>query len=207
MICYPVFLSLRFDVNLVSSIQLRLLGIKMKIVLLDAQTLGDSDLSLFEQLGEFSAYPFTSNQQILAHIADNEVIITNKVMIDRAVIKANPQLKLICIAATGTNNVDLLAAQEAGVTVKNVSGYSTESVAQSTFSMLLKEIESCSRYSNSAIGFRSIESSSHPVNRRTFNLFHSLNGSKSILFSGLYDNDRRSTPLFTPNCSKSTSFN
>lgn len=117
----------------------------MKIVLLDALTLGDADLSAFDKLGQFSAYPLTSNAQRLAHIADNEVIITNKVVIDRAIIEANPQLKLICIAATGMNNVDLIAAEEAGVAVKNVAGYSTESVAQSTFSMLFQLIHQ-SRY-------------------------------------------------------------
>ncbi len=117
----------------------------MKIVLLDALTLGDSDLSVFAELGEFTFYQTTSAAQRLAHIADNEVIITNKVVIDRAVIEANPQLKMICIAATGMNNVDLDAAQEAGIAVKNVSGYSTESVAQSTIAMLLQLVQQ-SRY-------------------------------------------------------------
>jgi len=109
----------------------------MKIVLLDALSMGDSDLSIFNTLGEFTSYQVTSDEQKPAHIGDNEIIITNKVMIDRATIEANPQLKLICIAATGKNNVDLIAAEEAGIPVKNVSGYSTESVAQVTFSMLL----------------------------------------------------------------------
>ena len=109
----------------------------MKIVLLDSLSMGDSDLSIFNTLGEFTSYQVTSDEQKPAHIGDNEIIITNKVMIDRATIEANPQLKLICIAATGKNNVDLIAAEEAGIPVKNVSGYSTESVAQVTFSMLL----------------------------------------------------------------------
>ena len=55
----------------------------MKIILLDALTLGDSDLSVFETLGEFSSYLFTSNAQRLAHIADNEIIFINKVIITR----------------------------------------------------------------------------------------------------------------------------
>lgn len=117
----------------------------MKIVLLDALTLGDSDLSVLQALGEFTLYQTTSNAQRLAHIADNEVIITNKVLIDEYIIKANPQLKLICIAATGVNNVDLVAAEKAGIAVKNVSGYSTESVAQSTLTMLLQLVQQ-SRY-------------------------------------------------------------
>ena len=110
----------------------------MKIVLLDGLTLGDSDLSSFSALGEFTCYETTEAQQRLHHIADNEIIITNKVIIDEAIIAANPQLKLICIAATGTNNVDLIAAEKANVAVKNVSGYSTESVAQATFAMLFQ---------------------------------------------------------------------
>lgn len=110
----------------------------MKIVLLDALTLGDSDLSEFDYLGEFTRYDITEPEQRLAHIGDNQVIITNKVVIDEAIILANPQLKLICIAATGMNNVDLLAAEKANVEVKNVSGYSTESVAQATFAMLFQ---------------------------------------------------------------------
>lgn len=110
----------------------------MKIVLLDALTLGDSDLSEFSTLGQFSCYQLTTPEQRLQHIADNEIVITNKVVIDKAIIDANPQLKLICIAATGMNNVDLVAAEKAGVAVKNVSGYSTESVAQATFSMLFQ---------------------------------------------------------------------
>jgi len=113
-------------------------GKKMKIVLLDALTLGDSDLSEFATLGELKCYDITTPAQRLAHIGDSEIIITNKVVIDEAIIAANPQLKLICIAATGTNNVDLIAAEKANVEVKNVSGYSTESVAQATFAMLFQ---------------------------------------------------------------------
>ena len=117
----------------------------MKIVLLDALTLGDSDLSQLETLGIFTQYDTTREDQRLQHIADNEIIITNKVVVDKMIIDANPQLKLICIAATGTNNVDLIAAEKAGINVKNVSGYSTESVAQATLSMLL-QLNQHSRY-------------------------------------------------------------
>ncbi|MGB5446510.1 MAG: D-2-hydroxyacid dehydrogenase [Psychromonas sp.] len=117
----------------------------MKIVLLDSETLGDSDLSVFDKLGEFTHYPMTSKQQRLAHMADCDVVITNKVIIDKEIIDASAQLKLICISATGTNNVDLIAAEKAGVKVKNVSGYSTDSVAQSTFSLLFQLLHQ-SRY-------------------------------------------------------------
>ena len=110
----------------------------MKIVLLDGLTLGGCDLSAFKLLGDFTYHDITEPEQRLQHIADNEIIIANKVVIDEAIINANPQLKLICIAATGTNNVDLIAAEKANVAVKNVSGYSTESVSQATFAMLFQ---------------------------------------------------------------------
>jgi len=110
----------------------------MNIVVLDALTLGDSDLSVFATLGKFTSYDVTEQNQRVRHIAGNEVIVTNKVVIDEEIIKANAQLKLICIAATGTNNVDLVAAEKAGISVKNVAGYSTESVAQATIAMLLQ---------------------------------------------------------------------
>jgi lactate dehydrogenase-like 2-hydroxyacid dehydrogenase len=117
----------------------------MKIVLLDALSLGECDSSEFATLGKFTSYNVTERDQLLTHIADNDIIITNKVVIDAATINANPQLKLICIAATGTNNVDLIAAQKAGIAVKNVAGYSTESVAQATIAMLL-QLNQHSRY-------------------------------------------------------------
>jgi len=110
----------------------------MKIVLLDALTMGDSDLSVFERLGELSVFQTTDAQQTAARLVDQNIIITNKVQITAQHIQDNPQLKLICIAATGTNNVDLVAAEKAGICVKNVSGYSTESVSQSTFSLLFQ---------------------------------------------------------------------
>ena len=110
----------------------------MKIVFLDALTMGDSDLSVFDHLGELSVFQTTSTEQTNARLVGQDVVITNKVVITAQNMQDNPQLKLICIAATGTNNVDLVAAKKAGITVKNVSGYSTESVAQSTFSLLFQ---------------------------------------------------------------------
>jgi glycerate dehydrogenase len=117
----------------------------MKIVLLDRLTLGDCDLSVFDSLGRFTQYDMTEPEQMQLHIADNEIILTNKVIIDEVMMLANPQLKLICITATGTNNVDLIAAEKLGIMVKNVAGYSTESVAQATIAMLL-QLSQHSRY-------------------------------------------------------------
>lgn len=117
----------------------------MKLVLLDALTLGDSDLSGFDNYGEFTSHQITTQGQCVDHIGNNDIVITNKVVINAQVMAQCPNLKLICLTATGTNNIDLVAAEMAGITVKNVSGYSTESVSQSTFSMLFQLVHQ-SRY-------------------------------------------------------------
>jgi glycerate dehydrogenase len=108
----------------------------MRIVLLDTLTFGDSDLSSFDALGEVKNYETTSPEQTLERIKDANVIVTNKVVITAEMMAECPQLKLICIAATGMNNVDLEAAEAKNIAVKNVAGYSTHSVIQHTFSML-----------------------------------------------------------------------
>lgn len=108
----------------------------MRIVLLDTLTFGETDLSSLDAFGEVNAYETTAPDQTLSRIANANVIVTNKVVIDGTLMAATPSLKLICVAATGTNNIDLEAAQQRGVVVKNVAGYSTDSVIQHTFSML-----------------------------------------------------------------------
>jgi len=107
-----------------------------KIVLLDTLTFGDTDLSCFEKKGSVRAYKKTTPQETQERITDAEVIVTNKVVITKEHMQHAKNLKLICVAATGTNNVDLEAAKELGIAVKNVAGYSTDSVIQHTFSML-----------------------------------------------------------------------
>ncbi|WP_373001894.1 D-2-hydroxyacid dehydrogenase [Sulfurimonas sp.] len=108
----------------------------MKIVLLDALTFGDTDLSSFDSLGEVVVHQTTSPDQVQERIADADVIVTNKVVISDQFMADAPSLKLICIAATGMNNIDLEAASKRNIEVKNVAGYSTDSVIQHTFSML-----------------------------------------------------------------------
>lgn len=108
----------------------------MKIAILDALTFGDSDLSGFDQFGSVVVYQTTSSEQTGERITDVDVIVTNKVVITKEFMASAKNLKLICIAATGMNNVDLEAAKEMNIEVKNVAGYSTDSVIQHTFSML-----------------------------------------------------------------------
>ena len=110
----------------------------MEIVFLDKKTVGEvKNFNLLQKLGNVEVFDNTSQADILSRAKGKEVIITNKVHIGREAMNALPELKLICVAATGTNNVDLEYAREKGIEVKNVTSYSTESVAQSTFAMLL----------------------------------------------------------------------
>ena len=112
--------------------------IDMKIVLLDAKTLGDDiPLSAFSDLGEFTSYPKTEPCEIAERIKDAEVIVTNKVKLYAEYLCHAPNLKLICITATGYDNVDINYCKEHGVAVCNVKGYSTECVSQLTISMAL----------------------------------------------------------------------
>jgi len=121
----------------------------MKIVLLDASTLGDLEvINELKRFGDFVSYQTTTCHQTVERIIDAEIIITNKVVIDAQVMEQCKSLKLICVAATGMNNIDLEFAKKNGIEVKNVSGYSTESVAQQTFSMLLSLTNHVNYYSN-----------------------------------------------------------
>ncbi len=113
----------------------------MKLVFLDTLTVGEiPNMYLLDQFGSVSYYQTTRPEQTLARVKDADVIITNKVVLDRNIIEQSTNLKLICIAATGTNNVDKTAANERGIEVKNVADYSTNSVAQGTFALLLNLI-------------------------------------------------------------------
>jgi len=107
----------------------------MKIVLLDALTFGDTDLSAFNSLGEVEVYEKTSPNETQTRVTNATVIVTNKVVITKELMLSASPLKLICIAATGMNNVDLDTAKELNIQVKNVAGYSTDSVIQHTFSI------------------------------------------------------------------------
>src|SRR5690349_20769579 len=110
----------------------------MKLVFLDTKTMGNiPNLNLLEQFGEVTYYRTTSPHQTLERVKEAEIVITNKVVVDAKIIEQASKLKLICVSATGTNNVDKAAAQKRGIPVKNVVDYSTNSVAQGTFALLL----------------------------------------------------------------------
>ena len=118
----------------------------MKIVILDRATLGfDIDISIFETLGEVISYDITLPNETTNRVKDADIVITNKVMISKEVME-NSNLKLICISATGTNNVDLEFAKQKNIPVKNVAGYSSSSVVQLAFSMIFQIVQKLDYY-------------------------------------------------------------
>ena len=108
----------------------------MNIVILDRKTLGfDIDITIFETFGNLKIYDSTKPNETIERLKDADIVITNKVVISKEVME-NTELKLICISATGMNNVDLEYAKQKNVQVKNVAGYSSASVVQLAFSMI-----------------------------------------------------------------------
>lgn len=119
----------------------------MKIVILDALTLGDDlDLSAIAAIGNLMIYPTTSKEEVVKRISDADIVITNKVVIGREQMETTSLLKLICVAATGMNNIDLEAAKDLNISVRNVSGYSTEGVAQHAMACILYGSQHMSYY-------------------------------------------------------------
>lgn len=121
----------------------------MKIVFLDAKTIGeDIDLSGFDALGEVVKYGFSTAQEARERSKDADVLILNKVQVNEQTIGEADHLKLVCVTATGTNNLDKEYLDKRGITWRNVAGYSTESVAQHTFAMLFYLLEKLPYYDN-----------------------------------------------------------
>lgn len=119
----------------------------MKIVFLDAKTLGeDLDFSGFDKLGEVVKYGFSTKKETRERTKDADVVVVNKVIIDEASIGEAEHLKLVCVTATGTNNLDKDYLAERGIKWRNVAGYSTESVAQHTFALLFYLMEKLHYY-------------------------------------------------------------
>ena len=112
----------------------------MRLVILDGQTLNPGDLSWDElnQLGEVVYYPRTAKGEIEERLRDADAVLTNKVPLSAAVFAACPKLRYVGVTATGYNIIDLEAARAHQVTVTNVPGYSTDSVAQVVFALLLE---------------------------------------------------------------------
>ena len=105
---------------------------KPNIVFLDQYSLGGADLSAIQALGNYTGYETTQRHEMLDRCREADIVIANKVPFDRATMQALPRLRLICVAATGMNQIDLEAAAELGIAVKNAVGYSTHAVTETT---------------------------------------------------------------------------
>lgn len=146
----------------------------MKIVFLDAKTLGDDiDYTGFEQMGEVVRYPFTSTEEAPDRVKDADVLVVNKVLVNRQTISSAENLKLVCVTATGTNNLDKDYLAERGIAWRNVAGYSTESVAQHTFAILFYLMENLRYYDDYVKEGRYINDRIFTHFAKTF---HELNG-------------------------------
>ncbi|TQV74256.1 D-2-hydroxyacid dehydrogenase [Exilibacterium tricleocarpae] len=118
-------------------------------VILDCDSLGPDDLDLTPLLGtlpSWQRYPVTAAAQVAGRISDADVVVTNKVVLDAALLVQAPRLKLVCVAATGTNNIDVAAAHRQGICVTNVAGYGVGSVAQHTLTLMLSLATQLPRY-------------------------------------------------------------
>ena len=115
----------------------------MKIVFLDAATMGDVSFYPISALGELECFQTSDREEALQRVKDAEVLIINKIMVDKELVDAAPKLRLICEAATGVNNIDLEYAASKGIPVRNAVGYSTDSVVQMTFMMILSLVGRC----------------------------------------------------------------
>ncbi|HJH49935.1 D-2-hydroxyacid dehydrogenase [Merdimonas faecis] len=119
----------------------------MKIVFLDAKTIGDDiDLSAYDTLGEVAKYSFSQPEEVPERAADADVLIVNKIRINEAAVGRADHLKLVCVTATGTNNLDKDYLERRGIAWRNVADYSTQSVAQHTFAMLFFLLEKLRYY-------------------------------------------------------------
>lgn len=146
----------------------------MKIVFLDAATIGD-DLTyeIFEEIGEVVVYPTTNEEEFEAHVDGADVVVINKLKLNGTNLPKAKQLKLICLAATGFDNVDLTYCRKAGIGVCNVVGYSTQSVAQLTLSMALSLYTHLGEYTDFV---RSGEYTKNGLANRLTPVYHEIAG-------------------------------
>lgn len=122
---------------------------KLTVVVLDASTLGDDlDLTLLQALGEVKVYQTSTPEEIAIRIADADILMQNKAKLTADLLAKATKLKVICEAATGFDNIDIAYCREHGIAVTNVPGYSTQCVAQITFTLALSLITHLPQYTS-----------------------------------------------------------
>ncbi|MBQ4561812.1 MAG: D-2-hydroxyacid dehydrogenase [Clostridia bacterium] len=120
----------------------------MKIVITDAMTVtqGDVDIDIFAKYGELIKYDNTLPDQVAERVCDADIVLCNKTLITRQVLEQTKKLKLICLFATGYNNIDTAYCHDHSITVCNAGSYSTDAVAQHTFALILEHYSKVGRY-------------------------------------------------------------
>ena len=151
----------------------------MKIVFLDRKTIGeDIDLSSYNRFGEVIMYDFSYPNEVPARVKDADIIVCNKTKIDESTIYTAENLKLVCVTATGTNNLDKDYLAKRNIEWRNVAGYSTETVAQHTFALLFylfehlayyDEYVKSERYAGDRL-FTHFEKNFHELNGKTWGI-------------------------------------
>ncbi len=125
-------------------------NMSFKITFLDAGTLGaDINLSMFEKFGQLTVFTSTPEEDFSQNVGDSDVIIVNKIKVGRQNLPACKNVKLVCVTATGYDNIDLDYCRENGIAVCNVVGYSTQNVAQLTVAMALSLVCRLNEYNRS----------------------------------------------------------
>lgn len=123
----------------------------MKIVFTDSHTMNPGDLSwsVFDGLGDIEIFPFTSQEDLYARVVNADIIVSNKTILSGDIIKRCENVQLICVSATGFNNIDVDVARELNIPVCNAADYSSHSVAQHVFASVLKVYNNIAYYSDS----------------------------------------------------------
>lgn len=161
----------------------------MKIVFLDRNTIGfDIDVSMFKKFGELTEYNSCAPEESKEHIKDADVIIFNKTVMNKDILDTAPNVKLLCVTATGYDNIDLDYARERGIAVCNVRGYSTPAVVQHTFTLALYVLERISYYDNyvksgeycKAAGFSNFDEKYYELEGKTWGIIGLGNIGKGV---------------------------
>ncbi len=147
----------------------------MKIVFLDAKTIGDDcDMEQFRQLGDVVVYDYSTVDNIPERVKDADILVVNKMEMNEVTLSTAEKLKLICVTATGTNNLDKEYLDKRNIQWRNVAGYSTENVTQHTFALLFFLLEKMHYYDQYVKSEKYIADASFT---HFSNKFHELSGS------------------------------
>lgn len=135
---------------------------RYNLVFLDAATLGDADLSPLQQADcQLTLHDYTDTADIISRLQHADIAIVNKCVLDATILQQLPRLKAIMIAATGTDNVDIVAANQAGIRVENVRNYAETAVPQQVFALLLA-------LTNQLVGYHQAVSTGHWAKSKSF---------------------------------------